>query len=594
MILQALCDYYNRKYNNSEGVIAPIGFEYKEISHVIVLNPSGEFIQLDDMREWENKRLRGKIYLVPKSVKRAGKVIIADLLWGNPGYVLGIEVKELLTPTPQKQAAFIKKIQQVLDNCNAGDEIALRAVLIFLESKNYATLFATPAWQKIVSEKGKLTNVNISFKINGETTLVCECEQIRIYINKLEQSTGTVGRCLVTGELDGIERIHPFIKGIKNGRPAGTNIVSFNWDASESYNKKRGDNAPIGKKAAFAYTEALNDLLKSKQRMQIGDASTVFWAEKNTPIEDMFGDILGDDPARNTEAIKAIYQKIYNGAWTLQEEENTFYVLGLSPNDARVAIRFWHVTTVKQLAIKIQSYFNDLQLVHRSEEQEYLPFRNIKDALAIRNDKKSNEKNSYLLAQLLNSILTGSALSYALLATVIARINAEQEVSYSRAALLKMWLNRYHRSRQLSSVNQLKEQITMSLDESNIQLGYRLGRLFSVFEIIQEKGRGGPIRERFYRAASSTPLVIFPHLFSLKNYHLAKVKNPGFKIYFEKMISEIMSGIPADLPAILDIKDQARFAIGYYHQRQHFYTKQPRKDLSEEGSVISRTQGVSV
>lgn len=573
MILQALYEYYYRKCNSGNDAIAPLGYERKEISHVIVLKPSGEFVQLDDMREWENKRLRGKLYLVPKSVKRTIG-IAANLLWDNPGYVLGFEVKESLTPTPRKQAAFIEKIQQVLDNSGAGDGTALRAVLTFLQSKDYTTLFATPAWQEIVATKGKPPSVNLSFKIIGEITLVCRCAQVRAYIEKFMQSTEDSGRCLITGELDNIERTHPSIRGVWGSQSSGADIVSFNFDAAKFYNKEQGDNAPIGKKAAFAYTTALNHLLSSKQRMQIGDVSTVFWAEKTTPLEDIFGDILqgGDDPDRNTEAVKAIYRTIDNGALTTLEENNTFYVLGLSPNAARIAIRFWYVTTVKQLAIKIQDYFNDLQLVHHSGEPEYLPFWKIQNALAIKNDKKSDEKNAYLLAQLLNRILTGSALSYALLVTVIARISAEQVVNYPRAALLKMWLNRYHRSQKLNSFNQLGEEITMSLDERNTQLGYRLGRLFSVLEKIQEEGKGGAIRERFYRAASSTPLVIFPHLFSLKNHHLAKVENPGRQIYFEKMIGDIMSGIPAELPAILDIKDQARFAIGYYHQRQYFFT----------------------
>ena len=143
------------------------------------------------------------------------------------------------------------------------------------------------------------------------------------------------------------------------------------------------------------------------------------------------------------------------------------------------------------MAIKIREYFNDLQLVHRPDEPKYLPFWKIQNALAVKNDKKSNEKNAYLLAQLLNSILTGSPLSYALLVTVIARIGAEQGVSYPRAALLKMWLNRYSRSQQINFVNQIEEEITMSLDENNTQLGYRLGRLFSVLEKIQEEGKGG-------------------------------------------------------------------------------------------------------
>lgn len=590
MILQALWDYYYRKSKIGDGAIAPLGFEYKEITHVIVLKLNGEFVQLDDMREKEGKRLRGKTYLVPKSEKRTSGVV-ANLLWDNPKYVLGVELKQSMILTPQEQAAFIEKIQQIPGSNNHGT--ALHAVLTFLESKDYIALFATPEWKEIDIAKGK-SGITLSFKIIGETALISQCALVCDYVEELMQVTENVGRCLVTGELDEIERTHSSIKGVWGCQSSGADIVSFNFDAAKFYNKEQGDNAPIGKKAAFAYTTALNYLLNSKQRIQVGDTSAVFWAERTTAMEDLFGDIFqGDDPDRNVEAVKAVYRMIDRGALTALEDQNAFYVLGLSPNAARIAIRFWYVITTKQLVIKVRDYFNDLQLVHRLDEPEYLPFWKIQNALAVKNDKKSNEKNAYLLAQFLNSILTGLPLSYALLVTVIARIGAEQGVSYPRAALLKMWLNRYNRSQHINSVNQTGEEITMSLDQNNAQLGYRLGRLFSVLEKIQEEGKGGAIRERFYRAASSTPLVIFPHLFSLKNYHLAKIENPGRQINFEKMIGDIMSKIPVDLPTILDIKDQARFAIGYYHQRQHFFASHAEKDVSEN-TAISQVQGVSV
>lgn len=116
----------------------------------------------------------------------------------------------------------------------------------------------------------------------------------------------------------------------------------------------------------------------------------------------------------------------------------------------------------------------------------------------------------------------------------------------------------------------------MVLDTGNTNIGYRLGRLFATLEKIQEEASPGinaTIRDRFYGAASGTPVAAFPHLMKLKNHHLAKLENRGRAVNLEKIITEIMVGIN-DFPTHLSLQDQGRFAVGYYHQRQDFLTKQ--------------------
>ncbi|HES76898.1 MAG TPA: type I-C CRISPR-associated protein Cas8c/Csd1, partial [bacterium] len=79
------------------------------------------------------------------------------------------------------------------------------------------------------------------------------------------------------------------------------------------------------------------------------------------------------------------------------------------------------------------------------------------------------------------------------------------------------------------------------------------------------------IRDRYYGAASSTPVTVFTTLLRLKNHHLGKLSR-GRATQMEKMIGEIMDGL-ADFPRQLTLPDQGRFALGYYHQRQAFFTK---------------------
>ena len=117
----------------------------------------------------------------------------------------------------------------------------------------------------------------------------------------------------------------------------------------------------------------------------------------------------------------------------------------------------------------------------------------------------------------------------------------------------------------------------MVLDPEYDNIGYVLGRLFAVLERIQEhaQGRGlnKTIRDTYFGAAASSPLVTFKRLDQLSNHHLAKIRNSGKgTVWFEKFKQQIYDFIPADgIPAILSMEDQGRFAIGYYHQRQDFF-----------------------
>lgn len=124
----------------------------------------------------------------------------------------------------------------------------------------------------------------------------------------------------------------------------------------------------------------------------------------------------------------------------------------------------------------------------------------------------------------------------------------------------------------------------MALDPTNNNPGYRLGRLFAVLEKIQEEASPGlntTIRDRFYGAASSTPVTVFPQLLKLKNHHLSKLENARRRFNFERMLAGVFEGIGNEMPAHLSMEDQARFAIGYYHQRQDFFQGERLGNINE-------------
>lgn len=608
MILQALYEYYQRKPD-----FPSLGFEEKEIPFLIVLDDQGKFFQIEPTSEGQGKNKTVQKFLVPQSVKKSVN-ILPNLLWDNASYVLGLDKKG----KPDRLAEQVQAFQKAISNLKIQGDSGIDAVLKFLntpEEINKAKQVAAQ-WPEII-EKG----ANLSFRLRGHPELVCQSESVRAV--QAKRATGADGEaagiCLVSGEEDTTERLHAAIKGVWGAQSVGANIVSFQKNMGfDSYDKEQGYNAPVGKRAAFAYTTALNHLLakNSKQRLQIGDASTVFWAEKgNNRLEAAFADFFtdnadalenaveslnppsDDDPDRNTTAVASTYNAPYTGATVFDDDGTLFYVLGLSPNAARISVRFWHMDTVGNLARSIKQHFKDLEIIHDGRSKTpYLPLRRLLNSTAPATathpfgDPERIPPN--LAGDTMRSVLDArQPYPETLLQAAIRRIRAEQarkdkngkptpHVTYERAALIKALLNRKIR---LSKTKQQQE-LTMALDETNTNIGYRLGRLFAALEKIQQDAAGrqakinATIRDRYYGAASSTPLAVFPTLLKLSSHHQSTLRKekPGLFVDRDKLLSQILhEGIDGEIgfPPILSLENQGKFAIGYYHQRQAFFPK---------------------
>ena len=342
----------------------------------------------------------------------------------------------------------------------------------------------------------------------------------------------------------------------------------------DSYGKLQSFNAPVSKSATFAYTTALNELLSknSRQKLFVGEATAVFWSEKKNNLEDVFADFFGEPAKENPEqankAIRILYEAPKAGAQPLTEDYTPFFVLGLAPNAARIAIRFWHAGTVSETARHICQYFDDCSMVHGPKQPEHLSLFRLLVSTALQGKSENIPPN--IAGDFMKTILAGTPYPQTLLAAAVRRCRAEREITYPRAAILKAVLARAARFYQ-----QPEKEVGMALDTGNSNIGYRLGRLFATLEKIQEEANPGinaTIRDRFYGAASGTPVSAFPHLMKLKNHHLSKLVNRGRAVNLEKAIGEIMDGI-IDFPTHLALQDQGRFAVGYYHQRQAFFTK---------------------
>lgn len=575
MILQALKDYYDRKAADPESGIAPEGWEWKEIPFVVVLDLKGNLVQIEDTREIVEKKKRGKLFLVPQGVKKTSG-IAANLLWDTAGYVLGIvntdgldekKAGKAVARAPEQKKAFVERIKNELP-----ETIWTKALLEFLSGIEEQPLKKTSAWEDLLD-----LNPLISFRFDGEKTLFCRSEEVLAVLGTQRNTRQADGFCLVSGAADRISELHTSIKGVYGAQTSGANIVSFNLDAFRSFGKRQGMNAPVGETAMFAYTTALNTLLSrdSTQRLQVGDASAVFWSARRTRFELDFGFFFKEsekeDPDAGARRIKNLFESPKSGAYLEDPGEEKFYILGLSPNAARISVRFWQVGTIAESAGRIRQHFEDLRIVKPSKEPEYYSLWRLLVNIAIQDKSENIPPN--VSGDFMRSILEGTPYPQTLLQSALRRIHsdAEYRVKPVRAALIKAYLNRYLRAHP----NNGEKEIEMALNTEQPSVGYQLGRLFAALEKIQEEGNPGinaTIRERYYGAACSSPITVFGTLIRLKNHHLAKIENKGRVVNLERLLTEIVGHFD-NFPSHLSLHEQGKFAIGYYHQRQEFFAK---------------------
>ena len=581
MILHALTRYYQRKAA-SDGNVAPEGFENKEIPFVIVLDKAGKFIQLEDTREQQGKKKIGRKFLVPKGLGRAGSKSyeVSNTLWDHYGYVLAHpkeddEKSDILAQNQHK--SFIAKVDELKQAL--PDDVGIQAVSAFLaQADEVAKVRLAEGWQECAKIKG----CNLSFRLVDESVaLVCQSKAVQAYLAaaKAEVSDGIQeGICLVTGKKTTIARLHNAVKGV-NAKPSP--FTSVNLAAFESYGKQQGFIFPVGEQTMFEYTTALNMLLDGENRFRIGEVSVVCWSEKPTPLESKVAlKINGggkDNPDAHIDEVKALYKSLHNGKYMEPNGKDKFYLLGLSPNSARIVVRFWHETTVAALSENIARWYDDLQIVRgeKSIYPEFMPLMRLLCGLVL--DGKAENLPPDLIANVTQSALANRPLPVGLLQIALRRNKAEQKITYGRAALIKAYLNRAIRSGSLKNTKEL----SMSLDRERNDIGYVLGRLFAVLEKTQSEANpslNATIGDRYFGSASSTPIAVFGTLMRLSPHHLSKLEYEGRAVHLKWEIGQILDKCQK-FPNHLNLEQQGLFAIGYYHETQFLFTKDALKTL---------------
>ena len=554
MILKALYDYYDR----CKGTLPAFGRELKEIGFLVVIDRDGNFLRFED-RRINNKQ--AQTFIVKKQLGRTSAPL-ANYLYDSSAYVFGFSDKKDFDGCRKYLETFKKKVDEIYKAAPDNEDIT--AVHRFYQRDAQATLTKMKAdtlWPEIEKNLNKKYSL-FSFLINGDTQIVAEKEELLDLLDGDNHDNEKV--CLVSGKKGKI--VDVTTATMIPGSQAVAKIVSFQVKSGyDSYGKEQGANAPISEESEFAYSTALKHLLRSDSRNKflIGNRTFLFWASRDNPASNQaekgFFDLFGfsdpddDDPNARIEQVRKVFKAIYSGELNTSLDDK-FYILGLAPNSARIAVIYWAEIPLKDFAERINRHFDDMEIT--GANKPYMSLRSILGAVTL--GGKSSDATPNLPDALVKSIFQGTPYPYTLFAECIKRIRAEQSIYTTRAAIIKAYLNR------LNNINE--QNIKVMLDKNNTNPGYLCGRLFAVLDKIQEDANNQhTIRERYLNSASATPSAVFATILNLSSHHSEKL-NEGRNVFFEKLKQEIIEKLDADgFPAHLDLQDQGRFFVGYYH-----------------------------
>ncbi len=588
MILQALTAYYEQLVRQGK-LSAPGWDDSFKVSYELRLNDAGQLVSIVPLLT--EKTIGKKTVLAPRAMRvpaheKRSSGIAANFLCDNSSYLLGADEKGKPERSADCFKACAKLHHAILDGV---DSPAARALLAYFDSWDPAQAATHPLLQEQWKEITGNANLIFGYEAADHShSFVNDDPAIQnawqTHYNG-RSADSDIGQCLITGKYAHIERTHPNISGVPGAQSSGAALVSFNAPAFCSYGHEQGDNAPVSKYAAFAYTTALNRLLADRSHCKhVGDTTILCWAENAEPVyqDAMSMFLFGADEAAGIQEsdVQAALKRLSAGQTVpfLGKElshDQHFYLLGLAPNAARLSVRFFLRDTFGSFAQNLQKHAEEMA-IDCSEKEKFrtLPIWAVVNETTRTVPGQPAKPSPQLAGDLLRAVLTGGRYPATLLNGVTLRIRAEQAVTRGRAAVIKAYYLRNYPT----ELN--KEVYTVSLNETT-NVPYLLGRLFSVLEAVQKAANPGintTIKDRYFNAACATPGMAFPTLLRLSQKHLQKL-NDGLAAYYDKQITALMAQLPeSGFPARLSLPDQGKFTIGYYHQTQKRFTKKNEEE----------------
>ena len=572
MILQALTRYYEDLL--SRGEIAAPGWSPAKISYALCLNGAGDLEQviptMEEVTKGKKTVLQPQTFSLPAAVKRTVG-IGANFLWDNSSYLLGVDQKGKPERSRDCFAAAAQKHHAVLDG---ADSPIARAILTFFDTWQPEHAAEHPA---LTGQFEEVTaGANLLFRVDG--CYPQKDDAIRAAWQSCRESSDPDAvrmQCLVTGREDEITATHPAIKGVRNAQSSGAALVSFNAPAFCSYGREQNFNAPVGKYAAFAYTAALNHLLADRKNVQlIGDTTVVCWAEGADPAyQSFFGTAcFGAETSLSDDDLRAALKRLaeLKPCDDLGIDPNRpFYILGLSPNAARLSVRFFLRDSFGRLMKNVNAHYERLEIVRPAyAKTNILPlWAMLRETVNLNSRDKS--PSPAMAGAATRAVFSGGPYPASLLEAVMLRIRAERNITWGRAAIIKAYyLKNPHKDCP-------KEVLTVSLNEASTDTAYILGRLFSVYEAVQQAANPGintTIKDKYFNSAAAMPAGIFPVLNNLCQKHLRKLDGRQ-RVYYDKQIMTLKGILGESYPMRMTLAQQGSFDLGYYHQTQKRYTK---------------------
>ncbi len=615
MILQALCALARREGLPTED------YEYKPVAWLIRVTANGQLLSIESTHQpsmapgAKKPKLRPKQFLIPRQPGRSGTKAPAAFLVDNAKYVFGCVTPDRVE-TPLSESDGREKSGWFRDGVLAcaketGDDAAT-AVAQFLEDlANRRQTVSLPAEVK--------SNDLFAFALGTGDDLVHSRPLVRAYWEKQRQPAEHEGRastrCLVTGLPIDEVGLFPKVRGVPQGSPGGSGLVSFNRGAFDSYGWEGNENAPISRSAAEAAATALNRLLSfdypdptsPEEKLKVRrfnlskDTVVVYWTASVSGDE--FADILSailNAAAQDADNVTELYRSVWRGRGTEIEDHSAFYALTLSGAQGRAIIRDWVESSVKDTARCLSQYFADLSIVRSVSSRDLgspaIPLRSLLNSLAPPGAKDSVPPA--LASDLVHAALRGGPYPVSLLQKALLRARAEvgrrkdtpleraeaARRADARAALIKAVLIR---TRHL--------EVLPAMDPTNSNPGYLLGRLMAVLERMQQAALGNQINatvvDRYFGGASATPRVVFTRLVRNLRNHARKAKDDertaGLAVWLEREADEIMNkGFRQGFPPHLDLDQQGLFVVGYHHERHWLGRPKAEREATRSATPI--------
>ncbi len=295
MILQSLCELFDRLEDAPDYGIAPPGYTRQKISFKIVLQENGDLFEFQDMRIASGKFLEAQQLSVPGTTGRSGSSVKPYLLWDASQYAIGFKLDDTNPErTTQCFEAFRNKHLELLDTLGS-ESPGFHAICCFLKAWDPSTL------PSLNLDTSMFSNFGV-FQILGQESFIHNEEAIERWFknNAPQDENENLGQCMLSGEVTAIARLHPGIKKVAGANSSGASIVSFNKNAFRSFGKEQSYNAPVSESCVRKYTSALNALLdgpmSAKHKQRLGDTTLVFWTDKPNLLEDIFAEFTSGSP----------------------------------------------------------------------------------------------------------------------------------------------------------------------------------------------------------------------------------------------------------------------------------------------------------